>query len=407
MQLNQAVKQLNSYSHTATIRHSGISFVGSVINGILGIVYFFYLASKLSPDNFGRFSIAVGLITIGFSIFNFGLDQSIVKFKSDLQILANILFTKITIALIVAISILIIFGSDNLFGLVGLGIGAQLLFSLSVSFLQSWQRYYSWAGIFIATNLFRLLASVYLPSINPIYHLIIYISLPFMGFIVFYLIYFSSLPKPSFQFSVFKKLFQFNAHLSVNSIFSAITAKLDSFFIAGFQSFAVAGVYSLASQLASSVSQLTSAYSAVISPKFSSLDTPAKNTQYLKKNLIFSSVISLLLIPGILLTGYLLFTLSGNNFSQAFIPLLLLLLGMSIFFASIPMRDSLLYFYGDAKIFSRLSGYSLLFSVFTGFIFIRPFGPPAAATSFLVIQIISVIILVNRYVSQNRRSHRS
>ena len=66
---------------------------------------------------------------------------------------------------------------------------------------------------------------------------------------------------------------------------------------------------------------------------------------------------------------------------------------MSVFFASIPLRDSLLYFYGDAKIFAHLSVFSLLSSIFTGFIFIRPFGPVAAAASFLIIQIISVVIL--------------
>jgi len=402
---NQAVRQLKTFSQSATIRHSGISFVGTAINGFLGIVYFFYLSSKLSPDGFGHFSIAVGLITVGFSIFNFGLDQSIIKYKSDTQILANIFFIKIFVCLVISVIPVLMFGLNNLFGLIGLGIAAQLLFSLSTSFLQSWQKYYSWVGLFILTNLLRLGFAVFTNS--PTHQLIIYFLMPFLGFLIFYFLNYMRLPKPKYNYLIIKKFIRFNTHLSGNSIFSSITAKLDAFFIASFQNFAAAGLYSLSSQLSSSISQLASAYSAVISPKYSSFDNPNKNRLYLVKNLIFSLAIAILLIPSLLIAGYILFSISHKDFSSSYFILLLLLVGYAIFFASVPLRESLLYYYSDSKIFFLLSVLGFLFSVFTGFVFIRPFGPIAAAAAFLAFQIISTVILTLRYVTQDRRPYHS
>lgn len=404
MQFNLAAKQLKAFSQTATIRHSGITFLGTVINGLLGVFYFFYLASKLSPDNFGRFSIAVGITAVGFSLFSFGLDQALVKYKNESPVMSNILFIRFITAIIISILPLIIYGYDNLFGLVGMGIAVKLLFSLAVNILQSWQQYSQWSLLFISTNLLRFLVSIILKTTNPYFHLIGYIVMPFTGFLIFYLFRHRRLPKPSFKLKITKDLLKFNLPLTASSIISAITAQIDTFFIAGFQSFAVAGIYSLSSQLASSVSQLSTAYSAVISPKFSSLDQEAKNQVYLKKNLWLSSFISLLLVPTLFIAGYVLFTISGEHFSQSYLILLLLLIGYAIFFATVPLRESLLYYYGDSKVFLNLTVLNLLFSIFSGLLLIRPYGPVAAASSFLVIQIVSVIILIFRYV-QNRRSH--
>ena len=405
MQWNQVANQLRQFSQTDTIRDSFITVAGTSINGILGLVYFFFLASKLLPGDYGKFSIAVALTMVGFSVFSFGLEQSIIKFHKDTDKLSNIVLIRLITAILVSAIPLLIFKINNIFILVGIGIGSKLLFSLSVTFLQSWQKYPAWSIYFIATNLFRLLLSYFVSSSDPYLHFAIYSLVPAFGFLAFVMKY--HLPKISFNLDITKSILSFNLPLSKNSMISSINSKTDSFFIAGFQGFATAGLYDLSVQISSSISQLVTAYSAAIAPKYSSLDSNDKNKLYLTKNIYLSTAISLLLIPALLLLGYLLFNFSGKDFSQSFLLLLLLLLGNTIFFASVPLRDSLLYYFGDSKIFSYLSTITLLISILSGFLLIRPFGPIAAAGSFLAIQIISVIILVVRFHSLSMHGSRS
>lgn len=404
MQWNQAVKQLVAFSQTATIRHSLTTVTGTATNGVLGLIYFFFLASKLSAGDYGKFSIAVGLTMVGFSLFSFGLEQSVIKFQIDTNKLSNIVFIRLITATLVSAIPLLFFRTENIFTLVGVGIGSKLLFSLSVTFFQAWQKYSLWSVYFVATNLMRLLLSIFIPSTDPYIHFVIYSVVPAFGFLAFVIQ--NHLPKIAFNFDTARSIFSFNLPLTINSIISSINSKTDSFFIAGFQGFATAGLYDLSIQISSSISQLVTAYSAVIAPKFSSLDTSEKNHQYLRKNIYLSSAISLFLIPILLVVGFILFNFAGKDFSQSFLLLLLLLTGYAVFFASVPLRDSLLYHFGDSKIFSYLSFLNLLLSVLSGFIFIRPFGPIAAALSFLLIQIVSVFVLIINYAKISRPHHR-
>jgi O-antigen/teichoic acid export membrane protein len=358
---------------TATVRHSSITLVSTVINGILGAAFYFLLAKFLGSSDFGIFTVFTASIALVTGIIDLGSDQGIIRFipkyaaKPDIQkkLIKLSLGVKLVSGLIVVflamafsgkISILI-FGKPELsliIILIGLGVLTQILFSFSTSLSQAFEKYILWGGLFVGTNLIRLIILLVLfqfQSLNVYSVGAFYLLLPFIGFMFSFAFLDKTFLKARDTLSYLPELFTFNKWVTAFVIIATIGSRLEIYFTARYLSLSSLGIYGLAQQVAQILPQLTSAIGAVTSPKFASLNTPEKNINYTAKSVGFSSILAIGSSFLLALIAKVVFNFAGQDFNLAFLPCLVLLLAMVIFFVTAPIRDSIIYYSSKPKFF--------------------------------------------------------
>lgn len=358
---------------TKSFRQSTITIVATIVNGGLGAVFYFLLARLLGASEFGVFSLVTTTIALLAGIVDLGTDQGIVRFipkyreEPDTQnkLIKLALEMKLFSGLLLFILVIVLahpiahyaFAKDQfafIMPLIGIGVITQILFSFSTSLSQSLERYFLWSGLFIGTNFIRLIAIIaiyYFGFLTAYSSSVIYILLPLFGFITSFLFFNGKFLFSKGEFGYIKDIFKFNRWVLGFVIIATIGSRLDTYFTARFLTLASVGIYSLAGQVVSIFSQLTSAISAVTSPKFSSFDTRVKNITYVNKATLMTSASALAAGIALVIFAPFIFSLAGHEYTSAFIPLVYLILALGIFLSTSPVRDSILYYFGKPQFF--------------------------------------------------------
>ena len=74
------IERIKEIASTSTFRQTLITSSGTIVNGLLGMVFYILVARFLGPSDFGIFSIAVAAMAAIASIANIGIDTGIVRF---------------------------------------------------------------------------------------------------------------------------------------------------------------------------------------------------------------------------------------------------------------------------------------------------------------------------------------
>ena len=351
---------------TSTLRHSSITLVSTAINGVLGAVFYFLLAKFLGSSEFGVFTILTTSIALLTGIIDLGSDQGIIRFipkyKDNPEVQNRLIKLSLVIKFIsgtvVFLLIFIFSGSissmvlgkpeqSSIVVLIGLGVLTQILFSFSTSLSQALEKYFLWGGLFIGTNLIRLLMVILLfrfQSLSAYSAGILYLILPLLGFFFSFIFLDKKFIFSKGSFSHFPELFKFNKWVTAFVIVSTIGSRLEVYFTARYLSLSSLGVYGLATQVAQILPQLTGAIGAVTSPKFASLNTNEKNLTYTMKSVLLTSVLAIISSVILVIIGQYVFNFAGQEFNNAFTPFIILLVSMGIFFSTSPIRDSIIYY---------------------------------------------------------------
>ncbi len=159
-----------------TLRHSLITLTGTILNGILGLLFYISLARYLGPNDFGLITISITILTLIADIADFGTNSGLVRFVSKNLIINKreaLKFLKLGLEIKLAIWIAILlvsflvvpFLANTIFKkpelnfplhLTMLGVGGALLFTFATSALQAFQKFLQWSFINILTNFLRL-----------------------------------------------------------------------------------------------------------------------------------------------------------------------------------------------------------------------------------------------------------
>lgn len=399
---------LKSIIRTATFKQSQITIAGTLINSVLGALFYIVLARFLGPADFGLLTIALTTLVLIADIADIGTNTGVIRFVSS-NLAANsdkvyrFLKLSLEIKLIAwaisffAIYLLAPFLATQVFRkeelilplrLAAFGVGGALLFTFATSVLQAYQKYFLWSSINILTNLLRLiLISVlgYYLILNVENSLIVYIILPFFGFFIALLI----LPTKKIftskeEFNLSGELFKYNIPVAIFTIIAAFSARLDTYLNAVLLSAREVGIYGAASQMVQVMPQLVSALGLVAAPKFASFQSNIQMMIYFKKFQVFVFGICLLGILTIPVLTYLLPLLFGQQYQEAVVPFIFLFLAMLIFLFSIPVHHSVIFYFGRPDVFIWISIGHLLIIGGLGYFMIQNFGVVGAATTVLV-----------------------
>lgn len=398
---------LKAILKTATFRQSQITVLGTLINGVLGALFYVFLARFLGPSNFGLFIIAVTSIELVAGIADIGTNTGLVRFvsknlSSDLnksyQFLKLCLKIKAVNWIVSFLGLFFlapflaveVFHKEQLIipmRLAGLGVGGALLFTFATSTLQAYQKYFTWTVINILTNLLRfimiLILSYYL-VLDVSNSLLIFIFFPFFGFFIsLFLLPARKIIQAKFELSLIKDLFKYTIPVAAFTIIASISSRLDTYLTAALLSSKDVGIYGIANQLVQFMPQLVSALGLVSSPKFASFQNNQQMLTYFRK---FQLLVSGLVGLGILVLPVLIYIIPlilGQQYQPAIWPFIILFFAQLVFLFSIPVHHSVIFYFGRPEVFIWISVGHLIIIGGLGYILIASYGILGAAITVL------------------------
>ncbi len=412
---------------TATFRQSQITTIGTLINGGLGAVFYILLARFLGPSVFGLLTVSISTLTLIADIVDFGTNTGLVKHVSasltqDKNETLKFLKLSLEFKVLIWVAVLLVgffvspFVATFVFNktelttplrLVMFGVGGALLFSFATSSLQAFQKYFTWSLVNVITNLFRLIFIIFLfnsEQLNLFNSLLAFILLPFFGF-SFALLFLPAkeiLTQKS-EFSVARRLFKYNLWVGIFTIISAVSSRLDTFISARLLSSFEIGIYGAASQLVQVVPQLIGALGVVVAPKFAGFKKKEDMISYLKKFQLFVFGLSCLGLLTIPLSTYLIPKFFGAEYILAIKPFIILLLAMLVFLMSIPIHNSIIFYFSRPDIFVWVSVGHLIIIAVLGFLMISNFGIVGAATTVLFGSFFNLLAPLVWFIYKNRK----
>ncbi len=421
------VYMLKSIFSTTTFKQSQITVIGTVINGILGAFFYIAMARFLGPADFGLLIVSIVTLTLIADIADLGTNTGLVRFVSA-NISSNkekaLRFLKLSLEVKVLVWILVlilgmilspfiagtIFNKEELtepLRLVTLGVGGALLFSFATSSLQSFQKYFIWSFVNISSNLLRIILIFLLvmsQQLNLLTGLISFIALPFLGFSL------SLLFLPTQQILSVKgenevagQFFKFNRWVAIFTIVAAISSRLDIFLNARLLNAKDIGIYASASQLTQVIPQIVGALGVVAAPKFASFQSKTDMLKFFKKFQLMVLGISLLIVLAIPISFYAIPFLYGVSYAGAVIPFIILLLAMVIFLLSVPLHNSIIYYYGRSDVFVWVSMIHFLIVGVVGFLLITNYGVIGTAFTVLIGMIANFLLPLFWFINKLRK----
>lgn len=409
-------KMLKGIIKTATFRQSTITTTGTILNGLLGAVFYILLARFLGPSDFGLFTVSIAILTMIADIVDFGTNTGLVRHVSSslvnekekaLKFLKLALMFKFAmwIGVLVVGYILSPLIAGELFAkaqlttplrLTMIGVGGALLFSFATSSLQALQRYFVWSFVNITTNSLRLILILMLffaGTMNLYSGLISYIIMPFLGFSLA-LLFLPTLKIITVrnEKSEAKEFFHYNFWVAAFTIIAAVSARLDTFLSARLLTTFEIGLYGAATQLVSIIPQLDSALGVVAAPKFASFPDNKTMLIYFKKLQLLVLGLAFMGILALPLTAYSIPLIFGVQYTQAIPVFIILFLAMLVFLISLPVHNSIIYYFGKPQVFVWVSIGHLLIIGILGYFLISNFGIIGAATTVLVGMLFNFLI---------------
>jgi O-antigen/teichoic acid export membrane protein len=400
---------------TATLRQSAVTTIGTVINGILGALFYILAAKFLGAVDFGILSVSIVTLTLIADIADLGTNTGLVKFVSQsikenrdkaYKYLKLSLEIKFAVwVLIMALGLLLsdplavfVFQKPELqlpLKLVVVGVGGALLFSFATSSLQAFQKYKTWSLVNIIANGLRLLslmAIFYVQLLDLTNSILVYIFFPFFAFFL------SSIFLPldkiittRNEFSVGRTLFHYNKWVALMTLVSALSARLDTYLSTRLLTLSEVGVYSLANQLTTFIPQIVGSLGVVVAPKFASFTNIKDMLIYFKKlqlMVIIFAILCLLALP----LSHLIIPIYLPQYVLSIPIFSILLIAMLVFLVSVPVHNSIFYYFGRPSLFVWISLGHLLIVVLLGYYMIQNYRLVGAAVTVLIGQIFGLIV---------------
>lgn len=389
---------LKTILSSITWKQSQITVIGTFINGTLGALFYILTARFLGPADFGLLIVSVTTLTLIADIADLGTNTGLVRFvsshlNSNSEKAFKFLKLGLEIKLVIWLIVLIIgfyfspYIANAIFKkkelllplrLVMLGVGGALFFTFTTSALQSFQKYFLWSSINILTNLLRLILIIFLflnQQLNLTSGLVSYVLLPFLGFsLALLLLPTKQILTAKNELSVARQFFSFNVYVAVFTIIAAISSRLDTFLNTRLLTTEDIGIYGAANQLTQVIPQIVGALGVVAAPKFASFQSKAEMFVYFKKFQLMVLGLSVPIILAIPLSFYAIPLLYGEAYSKSIMPFIILLLAMIVFLISVPLHNSIIFYYGRSDIFVWVSIVHLLIIGFLGFFMITNYG---------------------------------
>lgn len=408
--MQSLIKLAQEAIHSKFIQNINITLIENVVSKGFNFVVILFLTRILAPENYGKFSfIAIAIIACS-TIFDFGMDNTIIRFSSkekkyDKSIFGLYFLCKIAISLII-VTVVLLLGDKALIAIdkseIIKFIPIMLIGSLGEYFLLVNDAYFQAIQKFnfrAVVNISRYFASfVYVIILyftnNLVLDLVLFIYyIPVIVCLIFtfnYTKFFKSFFTLKTPKNILIEIFQYEKWMFFVSIANTLLIRIDIIMLSVWVSFSKIGIYNAAFQLCNIVALLPLALERVMLPRLSEMEK--KNIfSFTIRSLKIITSISIILILFIPLMGFLPVLFYGEAYKDAGLILQILLVCTLISFIAIPIDQA--FFALGKPMINAISKYSqLILIVILSIITIPKYGYVWAAFSVLIARTIYMFL---------------
>lgn len=376
---SQSTSKISRIIGTSTFKDSTLVFSGNLVSSVLGAVFFFLLAHRAGPRDFGIFSVTVAAAVTVVDLFDIAINNAMVNFGSRQEsrrpVLRDGLIRKLVLSSI--FSLLFWLGAPMISRALGQGelvvffrtvvwlIPARAIYSFVKTALQVSQQFFLDAGVDVLSSLLRLAGMIALPYLD-----ISQLNAAFWSYILA-LILSVIIALPNIRNLLEEQIDNrrevdagafttYQSWMTLAFIASAVTSRLDVFFLTRLVSLEVVGWYQAAFRLFMPIQQLAGSLSRVFAPRFASFAKSSELRVYMRKSILLSTGLAILIFLPLPVFPSAIKLLYGSDFIPATSMAYGLAVYFAIFLASTPWWSKLLYYHSNARLFAFLSALQLM-----------------------------------------------
>lgn len=422
--MKKLINNVFDLAKSDTAKDTAILFSGNGLTAFLGFLFTIIIARVLSVSDFGIFAAVSNLIVILTSLSDLGLSSGVVSFSStffskneekEANEYAKAAFNiKLIVSVILSLGITIFAGYVSKNWLANdsketaYWVASISLLFVGATFLpyilQAKKLFLKSVLIDVSVSLFKALIPFIFFGLGILtlrttllaYGLSVFISL-IVGLIFTGTKFLSAKPDKK----IYKDLVSFSGWLGVNRIISSISGKLDIQMLAAMAGSVVTGIYAIPSRLASLIIVLSSSFTNVLAPRFSSFNNKKEEKKYLIKSSLVTLGIVALMVVWILVAKPFITILFGQKYLSAVPIFQALCAGLIPFMAAVPPVTAIIYAMKKTIFIGMFSFFQIAAVFILNFIFIPKYGPIGPTITFGVINsilaIYSWIIVINYY----------
>ncbi len=415
---------MRKFSNNNLLKNLGITFGESVITKGLNFLIIILLTRSLGPVDYGKFSFLFAMIALSCALFDFGMENTAVRFSSREKdkkdaIFGLYLIIKFLILIILLPAILL--GGEFLLGLIGkeeispflpyllFGLIGESLFYVNDTYLQANQHFrlrailsitrYSISALYIMTLITFNLA--YLQWVFLLYLVPLFVSMVFIGA---YIRFIHALLKEKLEHGLLQEMWQYERWMMNYSIANNLLGRIDFFMLALWVGFSEIGIYNAAFQLCAIISFLPYILGKVLLPALAELDENGifQTTQKVSRITLAGGILAALLIP---IAPVLIPLLLGEDYAEATSIVQILLLSFVAGLMSMPYEQAL-YSLGKPQVMGIGRYTQLGVVVILNILTIPRFGIYAAAFNTLVGRVLYLFLVKKAYQSHEMKVSR-
>lgn len=361
--------------YTQTSKDTAIVFTGTFVNVLAGGLFFILASRILGPSDFGLFSTVIATGMLATNIANFGIDTGILRFAKGedfnkiLSIaLKSYLFLGFFIGIVGVLTSPLIASFlnqnelSNLLRIAFATIIFLLLTNFFVAVLQAKEEFVKASLVNIVSNVLRLILLV-------LAVIFIKIGLTFITLIFFFVtitsvIFGRILLSVKLQKTGKRKFFDFHKYnfwIAISLILTTIP--FDNYLLLKVTGPIQVGLYAAPFKILTVFHQLSSSFSRVLAPRFTSFDTNLKAKIFALRTFVVVIPIAIILLLAAIFATPFINLVFGRDYEASAQVLRILSVGFLFFFASVIPSSIILYYLGDSRT-------SFIISIFRVFIFV-------------------------------------
>jgi len=393
---------------TDTGKDTSIVFAGTLVNVIVGGLFFILAPRILGPSDFGIFSTVVATGVVAVRLSSLGVETGILKFahrSSNQQnailsiALKSYLFFGLIIAVIgffIAPILSAILGHPEITLFLRIAFGATVFFHLTnlfVAGLQARQEFLKASIPSIANNVARivlLLIGSYFFTIGLYFLTVIYFAVTIISTIIGK--YFLPFNIEKIDKSLASDFFKFNIWVAFSLTLASIP--FDNYFLLKLAGPIQTGLYAAPLKILTVVYEFGGNFTSVLASRFASFDNKEKVINFAKKTSGLVLLFSLGLLFLILIADPLVILIFGKEFSGSIQVLKILAIGFIFFFLSTIPSSIILYYFGKSQISFAITFSRYWFFVILLFLAVPSFEAIGAAYAFTISEFLAFSLML-------------
>lgn len=392
-----------------TGKDASIVFAGTLINVIVGGLFFVLAPRILGPSDYGLFSVVLATGLMVLNLANFGIDTGILRFIKPKQEESNQKYLKLAFKAYLGLGLLIFFlgyvlspalsqllnvpQTQNLMRIALSATIFSLLGNFFVAVLQTRKQFIKASMVNVSSNTARLVILViasYFITVDLSFLTILTYAVTILYIIFGKMFVPLDFLKAKEEHLYFRNFVGFNFWIAASMAISMIP--FDNYLLVKFAGATATGIYAAPFKLIAVVDQLAGNFSRVLASRFSTFSSHSEAKVYALKTIPVMALFFAAIAFGLIIAKPVVNMLLGEKYLESVRIFRILSLGFAFYFTNTTAVSLILYYLGKSKETFLITFMVKLFLFSVSIFLILRFQELGAAMAFLVSGILSTLL---------------